>query len=497
MSGALDTKRKSAYGDGAASIDLLKRKVLRVVPAGNVYMETLLKIAALQWSTATETCAITCSAPPVMLFNKEFMNAYCRRDEDVLMVLLHELHHILYGHHALFKNVDLAHNVAFDAIINARLCKAWPERRYTLFFRKAYANQGFPEILLCPPPGWPKEKAPPDMRDEERRRLLRQIGMKRAIRVLAFRKKLYGQAASVSYADALSLFQTMPLPEALLLIGNHSNQRNSATPGNEGERRPCDSAHAYMVETARAMNRVIAQTEQNKADNTFGSGHGLKDVHPRRATPKQDFLNQLRKILGRAGVYKQTGLGRYRRQKVDSVRQTVTAMPNWRDRSAPAKQILLGRPPVLYASNTPASVARRERAGAAHVYVDVSGSMNSDLPWITGALRPLENEGLCRIFLFSTVVKALPRGVIGKGGLPTTGGTDIEPILGHISAMRSQERPRDIVILTDGLFQSPRYHVLDAFKKTGVSIHGAVTHCGSTKSLNTVADTMTQLPPYQ
>ncbi|HOH29810.1 MAG TPA: hypothetical protein PLC40_09060 [Candidatus Hydrogenedentes bacterium] len=104
-----------------SALERLKYRIINVIPPGTEYLEILLKLSEIQWTETITTAAITCGGSPRLLFNREFVDHYCTLDEDLMMLVLHELHHVLYGHHVLFQSAGEAHNIAFDAIINATL----------------------------------------------------------------------------------------------------------------------------------------------------------------------------------------------------------------------------------------------------------------------------------------------------------------------------------------------------------------------------------------
>ncbi len=89
-----------------------------------------------------------------MLVNPEFVAAHCRSDEHLSMLVLHELYHVLLGHTRLYPRVTSAQNWAFDCIINAQLCRLFPQPRFTSFFAQFVAGDGGPGDLLAPPRGW-------------------------------------------------------------------------------------------------------------------------------------------------------------------------------------------------------------------------------------------------------------------------------------------------------------------------------------------------------
>ena len=72
---------------------------------------------------------------------------------------MHELHHVLLGHTRLFPRPTPAHNLAFDAVINALLVARFPQQAYTSFFTNITATETGSLRLLAPPGHPPVEDA--------------------------------------------------------------------------------------------------------------------------------------------------------------------------------------------------------------------------------------------------------------------------------------------------------------------------------------------------
>ncbi|MCL4809529.1 MAG: hypothetical protein KJ062_17330, partial [Thermoanaerobaculia bacterium] len=70
---------------------------------------------------------------------------------------MHELHHVLLGHTRLFPRPTPAHNIAFDAVVNALLCTRFPSPAHVSFFLDLYGRETGPLRLLAPPAGAPVE----------------------------------------------------------------------------------------------------------------------------------------------------------------------------------------------------------------------------------------------------------------------------------------------------------------------------------------------------
>src|SRR5262249_5162133 len=79
----------------------------------------------------------------------------------LLMLVMHELHHVLLGHTTLFPTVTPVQNFVFDAVINGVISRMFPTRPYTSFLTDYYAAADFPACLLRPPPCWPERPRTP------------------------------------------------------------------------------------------------------------------------------------------------------------------------------------------------------------------------------------------------------------------------------------------------------------------------------------------------
>ena len=79
-----------------------------------------------------------------MLVNPDFVAEHCVRDEHLFLLVMHELWHVLLGHTTLYARPTAAHNIAFDAIINAGLARQHPEAAYRGFFEALNPVDSFP-----------------------------------------------------------------------------------------------------------------------------------------------------------------------------------------------------------------------------------------------------------------------------------------------------------------------------------------------------------------
>lgn len=71
-------------------------RIYSVVPKNTIWMDELLKISSISFSEKIET-ACTNLETKEMILNENFINEYCQSDEHLLMLILHELYHIIMG----------------------------------------------------------------------------------------------------------------------------------------------------------------------------------------------------------------------------------------------------------------------------------------------------------------------------------------------------------------------------------------------------------------
>ena len=133
----------------------LKRRLVNCLPAATFELETFCRLAGIEVTDKIPTAAVECVYRPRLLINPEFVEKYCTRDEHLFLLVMHELWHIILAHTRMYSRATPAHNIAFDAIINATLSRMFPEPEYRGFFEKINPEEKFPQVLLRPPKGWP------------------------------------------------------------------------------------------------------------------------------------------------------------------------------------------------------------------------------------------------------------------------------------------------------------------------------------------------------
>jgi predicted metal-dependent peptidase len=123
------------------------------------------------------------------------------------------------------------------------------------------------------------------------------------------------------------------------------------------------------------------------------------------------------------------------------------------------------------------STRRRRPAGAAAIYLDVSGSMGDEVHRLHAAVVPLRRLLAAEVYVFSTTVERYTRDAFIRGRVQTTGGTDITPVLKHLTALATSGTVRRALVLTDGYVGTPSKAVQRAFQTSAAVLHvGIVGH---------------------
>ena len=129
----------------------LTARVLNAILAGAYEINALLSLLRIEETDTVKTASVSCERRPVLRINPEFVRRHCSTDEHLFLLVMHELHHVLLGHTRLFRRSTYAHNLAFDALINAMLVQRFPAQTYRSFFLDYYGAEEGALRLLAPP----------------------------------------------------------------------------------------------------------------------------------------------------------------------------------------------------------------------------------------------------------------------------------------------------------------------------------------------------------
>lgn len=389
----------SARGDSAA----LAARIYATFPVAQPAFARLLQLLDVEATDAVPTAAVTLGGRSRLLVNPAFVADKCPADHDLVMLVLHELHHVALGHTRLFPRLTAAQNWAFDCVINAQLCRLYPEPHHTALFRRCYRADAIPEALLRPPEGWrtPQERWLPGHSGDVHR-------------------ALYGDA-SVTYADLYRL-----LPTVLVREGGDAGDALAGLPllGDHGD---AGTRSDVAPDVLREMRNILA--EWPLVERVSGRDQGGEPQSSRVAVGRalREAAATLRRaILAIADV----GAGfRGATERHDDERDGLLPYA-LRPRRADFVRWALGVPSLLHPERLVAPGAVRHEA--VHVYFDVSGSMEGALPALYATLSALAGLLHPQVHLFSTRIDDIDVRQLARGVRLTTGGTDIAPVTAHV-----------------------------------------------------------------
>jgi hypothetical protein len=387
----------------------------------------------------------------VLRINPDLVEAHCRTDEHLFLLVMHELHHVLLGHTRLFPRSTPLHNLAFDAVINALLCLRFPEPAYTSFFSGLYGTSEGSARLLAPPSTAVTGDATLD----------------------ALHESIYTNGG----ITAQEIFETIqrvapPPPSGLLLLGSH---------GEDVDSWGTDSAAAGDVIVA--IREIVERWPRPRDVRLGRSLSDLMDAHSiEPATPER----AVRTVVSRALCAAATRPGGPRVPTEATVDAQVV-LPTLQDRRATVARAL-ARNPLLYRRPIPDS---RGKAGRrAPVYLDVSGSMDAYLALLYGALRSLRAHVAPEVHVFSTVVRTVPLEALCRGRVESTGGTDIHCVLEHALGTGASR----VLVVTDGYVGSPNASLRRRYGTRGPELRVLLTPGGWRSDLEPLAARIDVLP---
>lgn len=438
--------------------DAIIGRLLACLPAATLEMETFCRLAGIKTTRDIPTAAVEVAYRPRLLLNPDFIKQHCQRDEHLFLLVMHELWHIILAHTRLYPRPTMAHNIAFDAIINAALTHQFPQPEFRGFFESINQADEFPGCLLRPPEGYPNNpQYPPDEPPG----------------TLGIMQRLYpppGSSQHISkplYREILDLLQNYirdmiaqgKMIVEPVLIGDHDGDQEGQTLLDpimrEGMRRIMDSLPRSLIQTGKR-----------------GSGSVMSDRYSAVSAATEDARRVFSRVLQRCLGPRYGAQQRRSRVSIPGM-SGISVIPNAHDRMAAARQ-MLGVQGMLWGQ--PGSVKARvpETPSRSHVYLDVSGSMNNWLPALIGLLIPYVVRGRAAVYQFSTGVEKLSLDELRRGKLRTTQGTDINAVLHHL--LSTQPPVRNALILTDGFTGKPSGEHVRLMRERHIRLYAVMPH---------------------
>jgi hypothetical protein len=414
-------------------------------------IRAVLKILAVEFTDTVPTLAVTNEERPRLLINLGFVGEHCRTAEHVKAVLCHEFLHVLLRHTSVQGKLTPARHLALDAMINAIIHRQLGDQ-YSGLMATHYRDAPGLMSLLRP------------MMQQELHRYWDSGRGKGG--VPRWWQAWFGLYQGTVLADDLEqLAQDLvtqggdtPAPDIGRLLGNHGD----------------DEPLAEALE--RALDR--ARREMNGGGIWRNAGPG--------ANPYELLVNS-----------KQAALADWKARTLAVLRKHIEPAPG-----APRTPVAVGaRLPVLSPSDRRAflratwspflpeaewaATATRPQ-GRAQVYLDVSGSMNAEMPLIVALLGHLSSWIRRPFWAFSTEVvpAVIERGVLRAG---TSGGTSLSCVLEHVA----RTRPACAVIVTDGYVEAIAKRRVAALGHT--RLHAVVTRDGNPAPLKAAGIPYSQL----
>ncbi len=406
----------------------LAERILDAFPSGAYAFSALLRLMDIVESDAVQTAAVECRLQPRLLVNPGFVARHAASAEKLMMLVMHELHHVLLGHTTLFPRLTPVQNFVFDAVINGIVCRMFPEREHVAFFTDFYSAAEFPECLLRPMPGWPgRPRTAPGIASlpAEMRRVAEEV-----------HRALYSTAGA-TYQEVYEVLPKLLGVQAVAgipLLGAH---------GEDGEDGGLEARSPLLFDVVRSIVEQWPQPPDPIRGRSLADVLKQERTRPRKTPSARGVLRGLIRRIADARLD-----GAVRRRALAGC-EALTPIPSASRRGL--VQRALGFEPLLHPGSVP--WRRTVRAGErVHVYVDVSGSMSGVKDALYGAILdclPLLHPA---VHLFSTRVADVSFAELRQGVCRTTGGTSIACVAEHMAA----QNVRRALIVTDGWVGAPR-----------------------------------------
>ena len=450
-------------------------------------VRAVLRILDVEFTERVPTLAVTLEERPRLLVNLGFIAEHCRRGKRVdeyfvKAVICHEFLHVLLRHTEKFKTLSPQRHIALDAVINAIIHRDLGPK-YSDFMRRYYSKAEGIMRLLRPPksrelphyaslywrskPDWPFKRAWKSLYDGA---LMADDIEEIALDLAESEPDLPGSASETE--------GSAPSP---VLLGGHDPEI-----AGEGDEEATAAAGALgSGPLSEALSEALDQTLQSM------NGSGIWRSPHSRGVGADPCGTEM------VGICK--GLDRWKRETGELLRRYLEP-----DHRGPREedQTVHFALPVLSTSDRRAALRvrwspflpdalwtteQKLQSGTAQVYLDVSGSMDAEMPLIVGLLHGLRRYIRTPLWAFSDEV-ARAEIVNGQLRSATTGGTSMACVLQHVI----KTRPSSAVVVTDGYIERLDSDLVAAVHRE-TRFHALVTRDGSGRALQVAGIGFTQL----
>lgn len=420
-------------------------------------VRAVLKVLRTEFTETVPTLAVTIDKRPRLLVNLKFVAEHCLTEAHVKAVICHEFLHVVLRHTERFQKLEPADHLALDAVINAIIHRQLGSDYSSMMSRYYARNTGVRRLLR---PGTPAEYY--DERESRR------LGRPDVVQV-AWRRLYGGDLVADDVAELARDLQRNSPNLAMRLIGGHNDARGALE-----SLGPLPDALREAVERAlKAMNGDgIWRSPRERGIGASAYQAAVQAADVRVAKWRRETFAVLKKHL----------VPDRRAQRTEAqLYEFGLPVLSGGDRRAALR--------ALWNPLLPEALWRAERPGqpaSAQVYLDVSGSMNAEMPLIVALLAKLSRHVRRPFWAFSDEVAPA---VIKDGQLiaGTTGGTSMACVLAHLA----QTRPAAAVVVTDGYIEDLEPHEIAAAR--GTRLHAIVTRDGNPALLAAAGIPYTQL----
>jgi predicted metal-dependent peptidase len=339
-----------------------------------------------------QTLAI--SKVQTLYYNPEFLKANIKSEEHLFTVLMHEIFHPLFGHFNI--QGDQLSNIAQDAFINAALYHMFPFETDRCSLMKSLYNKNGIEGLLRPDSNLDNT------------------------RYQTVYKMLYTSYNKVSSSEVMEILeQTLENQKInVTLLGNHGESIEDGD--NE------------------IQNEIKAKVSEELSGKIKKAGHNssvieaLVEVLNIHLTLKNDVLRKF--------AVKRTFDNFLDKNEIKHIsRSPFPLNPSRTD----LFMLMLGYDVIFY--NNIITDCLPEKSGKINIYLDVSGSVSSEIPQIVGLMRNIKSK-IEKIYLFSNACVEVGIEEVAKGNIATTYGTSFDCVAKSIL----ENDIKKALIFTDG-----------------------------------------------
>ncbi len=419
-------------------------------------IRAVLRILSIEFSTKIPTLCVTREERPRLMVNLDFVNQNCRTDAQVKAVICHEFLHILLRHTETRGTLTESEHLAMDAVINAIIDRELG-KEYSAMMTQYYQKS----------PGLARLLRPLNFAESAQLALLSKTG----------NAPQWMLAWEALYQGKLVVDDIKELADDL----NHSDEGN-----------PNSRIISSLLGGHDVFNKPLPKALEDALDQAMKTmnGHGIWRSPQSRGlgATGYDAVFSSSNIKLEAWV-KATSVilkkyllpDKQARHTIEERKEYFLPVLSPRDRRAFFRATWN---PYMPEANWENWIKRS--GGLAQVYLDVSGSMHSEMPFIISLLGRLRQYIKMPFWAFSNEVAPAK---IESGQLitRTTGGTSMMCVLEHIA----KTKPLSAVVITDGYIEelAPQ----DVYQIRHTKLHAVVSRDGNAESLTKAGIDYSQL----